>query len=252
MKIDANDMQRRPSDPENNRPPLEGEDAEQFLDTLMRDPDTEIGPPDKRGNCPIFYKEHIIGFLNPGLGIGAIDPDAYAQLCGEDDTLDIDTDPDVSDTILSAEEITEDEEAADEEPKSDLEQALEEALTEDICVDIVNLAYSESNEFASDVFIDAEDFFDVNLGNADPQDIALKFFEGKDLDDDGPANPNRDYLRFDADENIESTDDPGAIYLDTLLDDIIKYVIDHKDEFEFDEDIQNILNDYLDDDEEER
>ena len=36
------------------------------------------------------------------------------------------------------------------------------------------------------------------------------------------------------------------------LDDIIKYVIDHKDEFEFDEDVQNILNDYSDNDEEER
>ena len=245
MRISADDMQRRPSDPENGRPSLEGEDAERFLDTLMSDPDTEIGPPDGRGNCPIFYKDHIIGFLNPELGIGAIDPDAYAQLSGMDDSIDIDVDPDMSDAILSAEEISEDEE----EPKSDLEKALEDALTEDLCVDVVNQAFSESGEFASEVFTDAEDFFDVNLANADPQEIALKFFNGKDLDSRGPANPNRDYLRFNGEDNVESTDDPGAIYFDTILDDIIKYIIDHKDELEFNEDIQNVLDKYLDEEE---
>ena len=127
----------------------------------------------------------------------------------------------------------------------DLKRHIKNALDEDLCVDIINLAFSEDGDFAFDVFTDSDTFFDT-LIDTEPRDVALMFFNGKDLDYRGPANPNREYFRLDRKENVESTDDPGAIYYDTLIDDIVDYVIDHIDDREFPEEIQDILTEYQD------
>ena len=125
----------------------------------------------------------------------------------------------------------------------DLERALKEELDSELCNDIVNLAFSEDNKFASSVFLDSDVFFDT-LINEEPVRIALMFFEGKDLDARGQANPDRAFFRLDKDENVESTDDPGEIYYEDLLDDIVEYIIDHMDDREFPEEIQDILTEY--------
>ena len=125
-----------------------------------------------------------------------------------------------------------------------LEAAIKDALTADLCVDLVDLAYSEDNYFDDDVFVDADTFWDVH-DNDDVKDIILKFFNGEDLDSKGPANPNRTYFRFDGYDNIESTDYPGDIYLNELDTEIVDYVLDHLEDREFPEQIQNFVNEYL-------
>jgi hypothetical protein len=79
----------------------------------------------------------------------------------------------------------------------------------------------------------------------------LKFFNGEDLDSHGAANPNRDYFRYNKDGNIESTDDPGAIYYDTIFDNIVDYIMDNLETVEFPDDIQNLINDYLENEDKE-
>lgn len=126
----------------------------------------------------------------------------------------------------------------------ELEAAIKAALTADLCVDLVDLAYSEDNYFDDDVFVDADTFWDVH-DNDDVKDIILKFFNGEDLDSKGPANPNRTYFRFDGYDNIESTDYPGDIYLNELDTEIVDYILDHLEDREFPEQIQNFVNEYL-------
>jgi len=125
-----------------------------------------------------------------------------------------------------------------------LEAAIKDALTADLCIDLVDLAYSEDNYFDDDVFVDADTFWDVH-DNDDVKDIIFKFFNGEDLDSKGPANPNRTYFRFDGYDNIESTDYPGDIYLNELDTEIVDYILDHLEDREFPEQIQNFVNEYL-------
>lgn len=127
----------------------------------------------------------------------------------------------------------------------ELEAVIKDALTADLCIDLVDLAYSEDNYFDDDVFVDADTFWDVH-DNDDVKDIILKFFNGEDLDSKGPANPNRTYFRFDGYDNIESTDYPGDIYLNELDTEIVDYILDHLEDREFPEQIQNFVNEYLD------
>ena len=134
--------------------------------------------------------------------------------------------------------------ASDTSSLSQLRRQLKVALTDDICVDIVNLAYSEDGTFDEDAFIDADTFWDVHSSD-DVQELVLKFFNGEDLDSRGPANPNRDYFRFDGYENIESTDYPGEIYMDELDGEIVDYIIDHLDDIEYPDDIQKLIDEYF-------
>lgn len=134
--------------------------------------------------------------------------------------------------------------ASDTSSLSQLRRQLKDALTDDICVDIVNLAYSEDGTFAEAAFIDADTFWDVHSSD-DVQDLVLKFFNGEDLDSRGPANPNRDYFRFDGYENIESTDYPGEIYMDELDGEIVDYIMDHLDDIEYPDDIQKLIDEYF-------
>lgn len=126
----------------------------------------------------------------------------------------------------------------------ELRKAIKSALSDDLCVDIINLAYSEDDQFVDEAFIEADVFWDIQ-SNADAQELVLKFFNGEDLDSKGPANPNRDYFRFNGYGNIESTDYPGDIYLDDLDDEIVDYIMEHSTDREFPKNIQDILDDYM-------
>ena len=126
----------------------------------------------------------------------------------------------------------------------DLRRAIKDILDADICSDIVNLAYSEDGTFETDVFIDADTFWDVH-SNDDVQEIILKFFNGEDLDSKGPANPNRDYFRLNGYENVESTDYPEEIYMDELDIEVIDYVLDHLEDAEYPDKVQKLVDNYL-------
>ena len=126
----------------------------------------------------------------------------------------------------------------------DLEKAIKETLTADLCLELVNLAYSEDNYFDTDVFIDAETFWDVHE-NDDIKEMTLKFFNGEDLDSKGPANPTRDYFRFNGYDNVESTNTPEDIYFDELDVEVIDYVLEHLEGLEYPEKIQKLIDNYL-------
>lgn len=128
--------------------------------------------------------------------------------------------------------------------KSELEDALKAALTDDLCVELVDLAYSEDGEFADDAFIDSDTFFDL-LANEEPYEVARQFFMGEDLDSKGPANPTRDYFRYNGYGNVESTDDPGATYSEILDTEIVDYIMDHLDDRDYPEEIQELIDEYL-------
>jgi len=128
---------------------------------------------------------------------------------------------------------------------SDLEQAVRNILDEDLCIDIVNQAFSEDGLFDTKVFMDSDTFFDM-ITNEESRDVALMFFNGKDLDSRGSANPNRDYFRLNSYDNVESTNDPGAIYYDELFDELVDYIIEHSDEdADFPDTIQELIDEYL-------
>ena len=134
---------------------------------------------------------------------------------------------------------------------SELRREIRLEIDEDLCSELVDLAYSEDGTFDTEVFIDSDTFFDSIIADLEPKDIALKFFNGDDLDSKGPANPNREYFRYNKKENIESTDDPGAIYYDTIFDEVVDYIMDHLEDTVFPEAIQELIDNYLIDNEEE-
>jgi len=135
----------------------------------------------------------------------------------------------------------------------DLAEALEDALNPDLCQEMVNLAYSESFLFEDEIFLPADEFYDVTLSPLSPKEIALKFYNGRNLDKRGQANPNSDYMKLehpdkqvtDKNNNVLTTNHPEDYYFDELLDDIIDYIIDHIGELEFPDDIQELINEYL-------
>ena len=126
-----------------------------------------------------------------------------------------------------------------------LRRELKEILDEDLCVDVVNIGYSNDNEFTDSAFIEADVFWDIH-SNDDAFEIVKHFFDGEDLDSNTStsANPNREYFRQDKHEDVESTDYPGDIYIAEILDDIIDYIIDHQEDRTFPEDIQDVLDNY--------
>ena len=127
--------------------------------------------------------------------------------------------------------------------KDDLKQALWDILDDNICVDVVNLAFSEDNEFEQDVFFDSDTFFDT-LAETEPYEVARMFFMGEDLDASGPANPTRDYFRFNGYGNVESTNDPGDTYYHVLDNDIVAYIMEHLDDREFPEEVMEVISKY--------
>ena len=223
-----------------------GDSMEYVFNKIMNDPDITIGEPDARGNQSIFYRDQDIGWMNPNRGIGWIDDKAYDKLQDYVEPEE-DEDFDDDDAITSAIKIKKKKVGASGkiETEDDLRAAIKEALTAEVCAAIVNLAYSEDNYFDEDIFIDSETFFDTSIGNEESKEVALKFFNGEDLDSKGPANPNRDYFRFDGYGNIESTNDPNEIYLGELDVEAVDYVMDHLDDREYPEQIQELVDKFL-------
>lgn len=135
------------------------------------------------------------------------------------------------------------------ETEADLRDEIEEALDSDLAQQLVELAISEDDIFTENQFFYKEVFYDTELANKTPKEVAEAFFYGKDLDNgETSADPTKDYFRFNSSENIESTDYPGDIYIyqDDLVDGIIDFVIDHIDDLEFPEYIQKLVDEYLD------
>ena len=110
---------------------------------------------------------------------------------------------------------------------SSLRKFIRSELSDEICIEVVELAYSEYGMFEDIVFMDSDTFFSDVLGNKDPKDVALAFYNGTDLDEgDSPANPTRKYFRLDKDKNIESTNDIGDIYYHELKNEVVDCIID--------------------------
>lgn len=136
---------------------------------------------------------------------------------------------------------------ADEEDEEEIKfsnpTSLKDLLSDDpdLMMDVVHTIYSEAGEFESDVFLDADAFYET-LSKEAPEDIVLKFFNGKDLDSKGPANPNREYFRFNKYENVESTNYPGDIYIDKILNDVCKYIEGKGKDIKYPEAVQDILD----------
>ncbi len=129
--------------------------------------------------------------------------------------------------------------------EDDLRSAIENLLNDDLCVEIVNLAFSRDISFGDVVFIPSEAFFDT-LIDTEPKDVAKIFYDGRDLDSHRrSADPDKAYFRLDKSGNAESTDNPGEIYYDTILDDIIEYIMDNLVDVEYPEEIQEIIDQYL-------
>lgn len=199
--------------------------GDDVLNKVLNDPNVELGEPDDKGNQCVTCNGKEIGWVNSSTGESDID-DSY---CGKEDVS-------ATQRITSASLI---------ETTSDLEDAISNELDSDICTEIVNLAVGEDGTFEDDAFLETDEFFNIYLSNADAKEIALKFFNGEDLDDGGPANPERDYLKFDEDDNVVSTDYPGDYYFDNLFDAIVGYIMDHLEDREFPDYIQDLINEYL-------
>ena len=205
---------------------------------VLNDPNFTMGMPDKLGNQLIYQDGKEVGWVNPGQGTGWLD----------DTTLKVSAPLDES--VLAAEDIesTEDIQASDTiESKSDLRRELRDLIDEDMCREIVDLAYSQDGAFGDAVFDDSETFFGDVIANYEAEEVARMFFFGEDLDSGGSdkdhANPTRGYFRFDGNANVESTDYPETAYYD-MLDDVINYVLDHLDLDRYPEEVQELVNEY--------
>ena len=205
--------------------------GDDILNKVLNDPNVELDEPDDKGNQCVTCNGKEIGWINSSTGESDID-DSY---CRKEDI-------NATRRITSSISI---------ETKSDLESAIRDELDSDLCAEIVNLAVGEDGTFEDDVFTDTDEFFNIFLSTLDAKEVALKFAKGEDLDDDGPANPERDFLKFDGDDNIISTDYPGDYYLDNLFDDIVGYIMDHLEDVEFPDYIQDLINEYLENQSEE-
>lgn len=200
------------------------------LEKVMNDPDYELGDADENGEQEVYCCGKFIGTINAQKG-----------------TCDIDEDKNKSkkkvksfSSIRASDGI---------ETKSDLSDAIRDVLDSDICAEIVEEAYSANGTFEKDIFLDSGVFFDTELVGASAKEIALKFFDGEDIDDGGPANPHRNYFRYNKHKKIESTDYPGDVYFDTLEDDIINYILDNLEDGDFPDYIQELIDEYLDNEE---
>ena len=218
-----------------------GESMDQIVRKIMTDPDIEIGRSDRRGNQSILHRGKDIGWMNPNRGIGWIDDKAYRKLNPSEDS-EVEHKSVNDDGVVENDDVQAVVEIKNEE---DLRAAIKNLLDEDLCTDLVNLAFSEDNLFSKEAFMDADTFFETLDYDDDPKRLSLMFFNGEDLDSRGPANPNRNYFRLDNTDNIESTDYPGEIYMGTLDDEVIDYIIDHVSDRTYPDEIQELVDEYL-------
>lgn len=247
---------------------LNGNHMEKIFLELMEDPYAGLDKPDKSGNQDIYYYGKHIGWINPTRNIGYIDRKAYEQLKAKNKKQAVkmptkkDTQPQNAEVVPEKKvkyEIPSDEllrASSDIAPKKKitasvnmdedgLRELLEDALDSDICEEIVSLAYGYDDYFADIYFTDISEFIDIYMSNDDPLDVVMAFYDGQDYDDnEDHANPNRDYARYDSRGTVETTNYPGDVYLDESSDEIIDYIMEHLDNDDFPDEIQEIVDQY--------
>jgi len=125
--------------------------------------------------------------------------------------------------------------------EDDFRTALEETLTSELCKDIVE---DDWDRFYEIIFEDLESF--CNERGENPWEVLRSFWYGEDLDTESdPANPMREYARFNSYGNVETTDYPEDIYYSNHLDEIIDYIVEKVEYKEFPDEIQEIIDQYL-------
>lgn len=240
------------------------EDMQTIFNNIMHDPHITLGDPDKSGNIPIFYYGKDIGWMNPEKFMGWIDDKEYDKLqkyvpptlpnsFDEQEYIDddysegghtryvgIDDDyfeVDASSRLHSRKRVM----SATNENKQlrkDIQYELEHSWK--LLQETVDEIYANTGDFDEDIFISADEFFEMN-SKTDMRDLINDFFFGEDLDKGGPANPNRKFFRRDSDDNVQSTDAPGEIYDTEILNDVVDYIMDHADDTYYPDKIMDIL-----------
>ena len=131
--------------------------------------------------------------------------------------------------------------------EDELKDLLEDALDSDLCKDIVDEAFGYAGRFQDDYFEDIGVFCELYENADDPLELAIRFWEGDDLDsDENHANPKREYARYSSSGNIETTDYPGDVYYEELLKEIVEFIMDNLDYPNYPDEIQEIIDMYLD------
>lgn len=138
---------------------------------------------------------------------------------------------------------------------------IRDALEDDsvLCWKIVSNAIGYDGTFEEYDFFASDEFFSIFLEGRTSRETAERardmifgFYQGTDLDTgETGANPNADYLRWDGGD-VDSTDNPADFIQSEALEDIVDYVIENKDnDREFPDEIQSIIDEYVDNSEEE-
>lgn len=201
------------------------------FEQVMNDPDVELGDADDEGNQEVFCCGDKVGTINAQKGTCDIDSDRYNSPKKGSKKVN-------SSRVMAKSKI---------ETNPDLEDAISDVLTSnpDLCTEIVNLAFSEDGTFEKEVFIPSKIFYNDNFARADAKEIAKAFYDGTDLDKDTDgANPDAPFFRL-VDDVVESTEDPGDYYCNNLFDDILGYIMDNIEDLTFPEDIQVLIDEYL-------
>lgn len=230
----------------------------QVFQNIIHDPHIVIAEPDKKGNCDILYDGKNIGWMNIERGMGWIDDKEYDKLqkyVAPEPPLDsiyedIDEEPEdiedypTVDGIDASKKITAADEDDIDEPES-LEEALKAELRDaSLMEETVNAIYSNTGDFDQDIFMEADDFYDLN-SKKDPKDLILDFYNGKDLESGKDhAIPTRDYFRRDGYDHVESANYPGEVYVDEILDEVVDHILENPDDTYYPDDILIILDDY--------
>lgn len=89
----------------------------------------------------------------------------------------------------------------------DIRKELEDS---DLLQKVINSIYSSTGEFSDIVFFESDVFLDTMTSDLTTKELLIKFYNGYDIDlHKIHANPEAEYFRYDEDDNIESTDEPG-------------------------------------------
>lgn len=143
----------------------------------------------------------------------------------------------------------------------EFENMIRNALEDDsvLCWKIVSDAVGYDGTFEEYDFFDSDEFFSIFLDGRNSRetaerarDMILGFYRGTDLDTgERGADPGADYLRWNGGD-VDSTDNPADFIQSEALEDIVDYVIENKDnDREFPDEIQSIIDEYVDNSEEE-
>lgn len=190
---------------------------------IMTDPEVMLSDPDESGNMSAIYNNKDIGWINPQTGSCSISEE-YDK-----------------DVVMSADDVDVDEEFEEISEDIDSSTALEDILLDpDIMKDTVDAIYANTGDFDKSIFTPAEEFFQDN-SNKSMKEMLQNFYNGTDLDDGGSADPNKKYFRLTKSKEVESTDYPGDIYIDEILDEVVDYIKSNSEDTYYPEEILNIL-----------